>query len=420
MTIRLQRFLADALGMSRRRAEELVAQGRVTVNGVPADLGRQVDPAADRVQVDGERVKRREDRIYLVLHKPRETICSERDPEGRRSVFDLLPALPVRVHAIGRLDFLSEGLLLFTNDGLLTRELTRRSRGVERVYEVKVQGGIPQWALERLVRGVRLDDGMARAREAIPLVRPRVRGNIWVRIVLDEGRYREVRRMFQAMGFNVLKLKRVQFGPIRLGSLPPGAFRHLREAEVEALIRAVEDPGAFVGGPSPSLGRDRGVGRPSAPEGRRTPEGPRRARGTVRASGTRGTARTAGSAGPPSARRAGPATARDPRTAPAARAPGKDASRGLRKVPAGAGKGGPGAPGKAFEALVDRAVRQAAAGRRPRSAAGSPRPRPPAGGTSRGPRRPDSSASRSRASGSPARRGGRRPSGRPRNPRQKV
>ncbi|HOU53541.1 MAG TPA: pseudouridine synthase [Myxococcota bacterium] len=384
MTMRLQRYLADALGMSRRRAEELVAQGRVTVNGVPADLGRQVDPAVDRVQVDGERVKRREDRIYLVLHKPRETICSERDPEGRRSVFDLLPALPVRVHAIGRLDFLSEGLLLFTNDGLLTRELTRRSRGVERVYEVKVQGGIPQWALERLVRGVRLDDGMARAREAIPLVRPRVRSNIWVRIVLDEGRYREVRRMFQAMGFNVLKLKRVQFGPIRLGSLPPGAFRYLREAEVETLVRVVEDPGAIV---------------------------------EARAPGRRGTARTAGSPGTPTTLRKGPGTARDPRTAPAARESGRGASRGHRQVPAGPGKGSIDAPGKAFEALVERAVRQAAAGRRPRSASGSPGPRRPARGTPRGPRRPDSSASRS-----PARRGGQKrgPTGRPRNFRQKV
>jgi len=357
MTIRLQRFLADGLGISRRRAEELVDQGRVTVNGAPATPGRQVDPAVDRVQVDGERVRRPEQRLYLVLHKPRETICSERDPEGRRSVFDLLPPLPVRVHAVGRLDFQSEGLLLFTNDGRLTRELTRRSRGVERVYEVKVQGGLPPWALERLVRGVRLEDGMARAREAIPLVRPRVRSNVWVRVVLDEGRYREVRRMFQTMGFNVLKLKRVQFGPIRLGSLPVGAFRHLREAEVEMLLGAVEDPGAFVGGPPATPPKERGRGRSSVSGRRAAPAG--RGKAVVPAPGKARSSRVVRSPGGGENRGRGKA---------AGEAPGKD-------------------PREAFEALVDRAVRQAAAGRRPRAAARTRAPERPVAGKRPTPRR---------------------------------
>lgn len=404
MMIRLQRFLADALGISRRRAEELVTQGRVTVNGGPAEPGRQVDPAVDRVRVDGEHVRWKEDRLYLVLHKPRETICSERDPEGRRSVFHLLPPLPVRVHAVGRLDFLSEGLLLFTNDGNLTRELTRRSRGVERVYEVKVQGGVPQWALDRLVRGVRLDDGMARAREAVPLDRPRVRSNVWVRLVLDEGRYREVRRMFQAMGFNVLKLKRVQFGPIRLGSLPPGAFRHLREAEVEMLIRAVEDPGAFVGGPPPPEGKDRGHGRPPGSGTRSAPAARPRATG-------RGPARTSTGRGASPSRR------------PASTTPDRDRRRtvvegtGRPSAARGHSKGESPVPGKAFEALVERAVRQAAAGKRPRSAAGSLRTGTPARGPAKGTRRPAAPAPKT-----PVRRDrpGRRPSGRSRSPRQKV
>jgi len=354
MTIRLQRYLADAMGTSRRRAEELVAQGRVAVDGAPAGLGDSVDPEAQRVTVDGERVTARKDRVYLVLHKPRETICSERDPQGRRSVFQLLPPLPVRVHAVGRLDFLTEGLLIFTNDGQLTRELTRRALGIPRVYEVKVQGGVPTWALERLVRGVRLEDGMARAREATPLVRPKVRTNAWVRVVMDEGRYREVRRMFQAMGFQVLKLKRVQFGPIRLGSLPLGAFRHLKEPEVHSLFEAIGAPPSTPEAATASSGRLRPRGNAS---GRKTPS--REAPGRRQPPERRPEDPVSGRSGPV---RPGmvPTTGRGRGVSGTRRRASTDPRPKRTETPRGD-----------FEAIVDRAVRQAAAGRRPK-------PRPPA------------------------------------------
>ena len=232
--IRLQRFLAEAGTLSRRQADEWIAMGRVIVNGRVAEPGTTVDPEKDHVQVDGERVQKSRHHIVLMMHKPRGVVCSEKDPEGRRNAHSLLPELPVRVHTVGRLDMMSEGLLLFTNDGDLTRQLTRSASGFERVYEVKIQGGVPAWAMERLERGVNLEDGRARAASCKRLRLART--NEWLEVVMTEGRYREVRRMFQTLGMNVLKLKRVRFGPLRLGKLPIGAVRNLTPDEITALV----------------------------------------------------------------------------------------------------------------------------------------------------------------------------------------
>jgi 23S rRNA pseudouridine2605 synthase len=231
--IRLQRYLVEGGQLSRREAEERIAQGRVTVNGTVATPGTLVDPDVDRVKLDMETVRPTRHHIVLMMHKPTGVVCSEKDPEGRKNVNSLLPELPVRVHTVGRLDIMSEGLLLFTNDGDLTRQLTRSASGFERVYEVKIQGGVPDWALERIERGVNLDDGRAQAASCKRLRMART--NEWLEIVMTEGRYREVRRMFQSLGMNVLKLKRVRFGPIRLGKLPTGASRILTPDEVTAL-----------------------------------------------------------------------------------------------------------------------------------------------------------------------------------------
>ncbi len=231
--IRLQRYLVEGGKLSRREAEERIAQGRVTVNGTVAELGTMIDPDNDRIKLDMETVRPTRHHIVLVMHKPKGVVCSEKDPEGRRNANSLLPDLPVRVHTIGRLDIMSEGLLLFTNDGDLTRQLTQSGSGVERVYEVKIQGGVPAWAMERIERGVNLEDGRAKAASCKRLRLART--NEWLEVVMTEGRYREVRRMFQTLGMNVLKLKRVRFGPIRLGKLPAGASRILTPDEVTAL-----------------------------------------------------------------------------------------------------------------------------------------------------------------------------------------
>ncbi len=238
--VRLQKFLADAGVASRREAETRITEGRVMVNGRPAFVGQSVDPDHDRVSLDGETVRPSRKRVYLLMHKPRGTMSTTSDPKGRPTVYKLLPPLDVKVHSAGRLDFQTEGLLIFSNDGDFTRRLTHPSSGVERVYEAKIQGKLPDWVPGRLTAGVTLDDGRARAARVESLRMART--NEWVEIVLTEGRYREVRRMFQAVGCNVLKLKRVRFGSVSLDRLPIGATRELTEGEVEALREGRNPP----------------------------------------------------------------------------------------------------------------------------------------------------------------------------------
>ena len=239
--MRLQRFLAEAGIGSRRACEDLIEQKRVLVNGHVAELGTTVDEARDRVTVDGEGVRPNRVRLYLMMNKPRGTLVTMADPKGRPNVYKMLPALPARVHAVGRLDFQSEGLLLFTNDGDLTRALTHPSGRVERVYDVKIQGDVPDWAIPRLMKGVKLDDGFARVARCERLRLART--NCWLQVTLTEGRYREVRRLFSAIGMNVLKLKRVRFGPIKLGTMKIGDIRALRPEEIESLRASAEGRG---------------------------------------------------------------------------------------------------------------------------------------------------------------------------------
>ena len=239
--VRLQKLLAQAGLASRRGAERLILAGRVSVNGcVVAELGTQVDPARDRVSVDGCLLPRLEPKRYVLLHKPAGYLTTRRDPRGRRSVFDLLPNLGVRLHAVGRLDYDTEGLLLLTNDGALTYALTHPRFGVARVYHVQVEEPVDAPTLAALRSGVVLEDGPARAEDARRLGGRR--DGRWLVLVLREGRYREVRRLCRAVRLRVRRLVRVAFGPVRLGSVAPGAWRELTPAEVAAL-RAVMVPG---------------------------------------------------------------------------------------------------------------------------------------------------------------------------------
>ncbi|MFN4070815.1 MAG: pseudouridine synthase [Thermus caldifontis] len=227
--LRLQTFLARAGVASRRKAEELIRQGRVRVNGAVATLGQKVNPK-DVVEVDGKRVEPLAERVVLALHKPRGYTTTRHDPHAQKTVFDLLPNIP-GLHPIGRLDRDSEGLLLFTNDGSLTLRLTHPRYGVKKVYRVYTERGtLPRSVCQRLLEGVELEDGLARAIAC----RPAPGGAL---LTLAEGRKREVRRMLQVVGYPVTRLVRLQVGPIHLGHLPPGKWRRLSPEEVEALLR---------------------------------------------------------------------------------------------------------------------------------------------------------------------------------------
>jgi len=232
---RLARYLARSGVASRRRAEGLIATGRVAVNGVVVTTPAfNVDPERDRVTVDGKPVGP-EPRVYLVLNKPPGYVSTVSDPHGRPTVLDLVPRIG-RLYPVGRLDADSEGLLLLTNDGELTVLLTHPRYHVPKTYRVWVAGVPDRSALTRLARGVELEDGPT-APARVRMVRAG-RGGAVLEFTLYEGRKRQVRRMCAAVGHPVRRLVRVGLGPLSLGDLPPGRWRELTSGEVAALRRA--------------------------------------------------------------------------------------------------------------------------------------------------------------------------------------
>lgn len=236
-TERLQKVMAAAGIASRRASEELIAAGRVTVNGQVAQLGRKVDPVEDDIRVDGERIVSDPDRVYLLLNKPRGYVTTTDDPEGRPTVMDLI-SLPQRLFPIGRLDLDTEGLLLLTNDGDLAHGLMHPSNEVPRTYVALVSGPLRAEALSQLRAGVALEDGTARPVSADVLEQDR--GKVLLQIVMAEGRKREVRRMLAEIGHPVDRLARVAYGGVELGDLRQGKWRFLTQQEVGRLHAAVE------------------------------------------------------------------------------------------------------------------------------------------------------------------------------------
>lgn len=231
---RLQKVLARAGIASRRQCELLITAGRVQVNGqVVQTLGVRVRPGRDRILVDGQAVRAPES-VTILLHKPAGYITSRSDPQGRPVVTSLLPRTGIpRLFPVGRLDWETEGLLLLTNDGGLAYALTHPRYGVRKVYHVKVKGHPTPEALAHLTRGV-VCDGEPLKALAVEMHHP-TRQNAWIAITLDQGRYRQVRRMCEAVGHPVLKLVRVALGPIHLGSLPRGRWRPLTPDELREL-----------------------------------------------------------------------------------------------------------------------------------------------------------------------------------------
>jgi 23S rRNA pseudouridine2605 synthase len=236
----LQKLIARAGLASRREAERWIREGRVTVNGRPVvELGAQADPHTERVRVDGKPLLRSASPAYFVLHKPAGVVTSARDPQGRRDLTEWLSPLRKvgRLFSVGRLDFYSQGLLLLTTDGELAYRLAHPRFGVVKRYQVKI-GGIPrEEELGRLRTGIQLEDGWTAPASARLIGSSRKKA--WIEVEIQEGKNRQVRRMFEALGYRVEKLLRVGYGPLRLGSMHPGEIRQLAPAEVRALKRAV-------------------------------------------------------------------------------------------------------------------------------------------------------------------------------------
>jgi 23S rRNA pseudouridine2605 synthase len=232
---RIQKILARAGVASRREAERMMIEGRVTVNGQIVDtLGYKADPSKDHIKIDGKRLKGFEPRVILLLNKPRGYLSTVKDPEGRPTVMDLLKRRKWRIYPVGRLDFDAEGLLLLTNDGNIA-QLSHPRFSIPRTYWVKVKGVPDEQRLIQLKEGIKLEDGKASV-VSFALLRQKEK-NSWVQVVVTEGRNRLVKRIFAAIGHPVLKLKRVGYGPIRLGNLPIGQFRYLTPEEIEKIKR---------------------------------------------------------------------------------------------------------------------------------------------------------------------------------------
>lgn len=232
--IRLQKFLAQAGVASRRGSEEIIRQGRVEVNGQRAEIGSRVDPQKDEIRLDGKALPSGQDLVYIAFYKPRGCITSARDPQGRKTVFDFLPDFKTRVFSVGRLDYDAEGLLLLTNDGALSNRLLHPRYGVSKVYGVKVKGLPDEISLEKLRSGVSLEEGVT-GPATVEVIRE-LPGAAWLKIVLHQGWNHQIKRMGEAVGHPVLKIKRTAYGPVRLGRMKPGEYRHLGSDELRQIF----------------------------------------------------------------------------------------------------------------------------------------------------------------------------------------
>lgn len=234
MKIRLQKILADRGIASRRKAEEIIEEGRVTVNGVVATLGDKADPEKDHIKLDGKLLTQPPGRkAYFILHKPKNVLTTLDAEETRPTVRNLLGKVKERVYPVGRLDFDSEGLLLLTNDGELAHAVMHPSRKMPKTYRAKIKGVLEEKDFEKLSRGIRLEDGMTAPAEVKPL--EVLKQNSWIEITIYEGRKRQIRRMLQAVGHPVIRLIRTRIDGVKLDALAPGQMRRLSNSELKRL-----------------------------------------------------------------------------------------------------------------------------------------------------------------------------------------
>jgi len=256
MEERLQKILSRAGIASRRAAEEIITAGRVSVNGVVvAELGAKADVEKDSITVDGREVGLGDDRVYIVLYKPAGYMTTLKDPQGRPLVTDLLKGVRERVYPVGRLDYNTEGLLLLTNDGEWANAMAHPRHEVDKEYHVRVRGVVSAPQMDALRSGVALDDGKT-APAAVSVVRES-ENNTWLSITIHEGRYRQVRRMCEAVGLTVVRLKRVRYCFLGLEGLKTGGYRFLAAEEASRLLR-MSRPGKGTAQPHPGSGEAKG------------------------------------------------------------------------------------------------------------------------------------------------------------------
>lgn len=232
--MRLQKYLADAGVDSRRKCEELIAQGRVTVNGVRATIGNSVADGDD-VRLDGKKISPTEEKVVIAFYKPKNVICSNAEDEDRIKVSDFFKELPYRLYTVGRLDYDSEGLILVTNDGELANRLMHPRYGTGKTYRVLCTGVLTQEERNALIHGVELEDGMTSPAK-LRIVRERSDGNTELLITIHEGKNRQVRRMLDAVGHATLRLTRISIGTLGMDGLKPGQWRFLSAEEIEELL----------------------------------------------------------------------------------------------------------------------------------------------------------------------------------------
>lgn len=235
-TVRLQKYMADCGIASRRKSEELIAAGKVKVNGETAHIGDKVDPKRDQVTVEGRKVRQEKELLYIMLHKPRGFISTMSDEMDRKCVAELVADVGVRVYPVGRLDRDSEGLLLFTNDGAFANNMTHPSRHVSKVYRVTIRPDITEDQVAQMMAGMMID-----GRKTLPAevrVLQKFDDRTVLEVTLVEGRNRQIRKMCEALGLEVARLKRTAVGPVKLGMLKQGKWRELTPQEVAALKRA--------------------------------------------------------------------------------------------------------------------------------------------------------------------------------------
>ena len=237
MEKRLQKILAEMGIASRRKAEEMIIEGRVTVNGKVATIGMKADLNRDHIKLNGKLLIRPEPKVYLIVNKPKGVVTSLHDPEGRPTIKDFLKGVKYRVFPVGRLDYDSEGLLLLTNDGNFTHTVLHPSKKIPKTYLVKVREVLEDDEIEKLRKGIRLEDGVT-APAKVKRIR-KTENNSWLEITLHEGKKRQIRRMLDKVGHPVLKLKRIRINGIELGNLESGKYRYLMPDEVDKIKKEV-------------------------------------------------------------------------------------------------------------------------------------------------------------------------------------
>lgn len=233
-SLRLQKYLADCGVASRRKSEELIEQGKVKVNGKVAQIGDKVNPKKDDITVSGKKIVKNKNYTYIMLHKPRGFITTMNDEMGRKCVAELVKDVGARVYPVGRLDRESEGLLLMTDDGEFANAMTHPTKHVPKTYRVTVRPSITEDQITALTTGIVIEDRMTAPAEVRVLTKEE--GRVVLEIVLYEGRNRQIRKMCEALGLEVARLKRTAVGSIKLGMLPQGKWRELKEDEVHKLM----------------------------------------------------------------------------------------------------------------------------------------------------------------------------------------